>query len=56
MAKYGAYSAKEVYTADDIKEIADFARVRGIQIITEIDAPAHAGNGWDWGTQRIRDG
>lgn len=51
MAKYGAYSAKEVYTAGDIKDIADFARVRGIQIITEIDAPAHAGNGWDWGTQ-----
>lgn len=32
LAKYGAYSSKEIYTGDDIKEIADFARVRGIQV------------------------
>lgn len=51
LAKYGAYSTKEVYTSDDIKEIVEFARPRGIQIIPEIDAPAHAGNGWDWGTK-----
>ncbi|XP_055315467.1 probable beta-hexosaminidase fdl isoform X1 [Sitodiplosis mosellana] len=49
LAKYGAYSSKEIYTADDIKHITDFARIRGIQIIPEIDAPAHVGNGWDWG-------
>lgn len=49
LAKYGAYSSKEIYTAEDIKEIAEFARVRGIQIVPEIDAPAHSGNGWNWG-------
>uniref|UniRef100_A0A182JNH4 beta-N-acetylhexosaminidase n=1 Tax=Anopheles christyi TaxID=43041 RepID=A0A182JNH4_9DIPT len=49
LARYGAYSEREVYTADDIRELAAFAKVRGIQIIPEIDAPAHAGNGWDWG-------
>lgn len=49
LAEHGAYSNKEIYTRDDIKEITDFARVRGIQVIPEIDAPAHAGNGWDWG-------
>lgn len=32
LAKYGAYSSSEVYTADDIKEVAEFARVRGIQV------------------------
>lgn len=32
LAAYGAYSSKEVYTIDDIKEIAEFARVRGIQV------------------------
>lgn len=32
LAKYGAYSSKEIYTADDIKHIADFARIRGIQV------------------------
>lgn len=32
LAKYGAYSSKEIYTADDIKHIAEFARIRGIQV------------------------
>lgn len=49
LAKYGAYSSREVYTMDDVREIVAFARPRGIQIVPEIDAPAHAGNGWDWG-------
>lgn len=52
LAKYGAYSSKEIYTGDDIKEIAEFARVRGIQIVPEIDTPAHSGNGWNWGKLR----
>lgn len=45
LAKYGAYSSSEIYTHDDVKDIVNFAQVRGIQIIPEIDAPAHAGNG-----------
>ncbi|KFB48585.1 AGAP007080-PA-like protein [Anopheles sinensis] len=49
LARYGAYSEREVYTPEDVRELAAFAKVRGIQIIPEIDAPAHAGNGWDWG-------
>ncbi|EAT36388.1 AAEL011517-PA, partial [Aedes aegypti] len=49
LAQYGAYSDREIYTADDIRDIVQFARERGIQVIPEIDAPAHAGNGWDWG-------
>lgn len=49
MAEYGAYSSKEVYTPEDVRDVAEFARVRGIQVVPEIDAPAHAGNGWDWG-------
>ncbi|XP_037049918.1 probable beta-hexosaminidase fdl isoform X1 [Bradysia coprophila] len=52
LAKYGAYSSHEVYTPQDVKDIAEFARVRGIQVIPEIDAPAHAGNGWDWGPKK----
>ncbi|XP_058065940.1 probable beta-hexosaminidase fdl [Anopheles bellator] len=49
LARYGAYSEAEVYTPEDVRELASFAKVRGVQIIPEIDAPAHAGNGWDWG-------
>lgn len=44
LARYGAYSSSEIYTHDDVKEIVEFAKVRGIQVIPEIDSPAHAGN------------
>ena len=57
LARYGAYSANEIYTSADIKEIINYARVRGVKILPEFDAPAHVGNGWqfaehlhpDWG-------
>ncbi|XP_055379394.1 probable beta-hexosaminidase fdl isoform X2 [Condylostylus longicornis] len=52
LAAHGAYSEHETYTFDDVKEIVEFAQVRGIQIIPEIDAPAHAGNGWEWGPKK----
>lgn len=52
LAKYGAYSSSEIYTHDDVRDIVNFAQVRGIQIIPEIDAPAHAGNGWQWGPSK----
>lgn len=51
MAKYGAHSPEMVYAADDVKEIVEFAKVRGIRVLIEIDTPAHAGNGWDWGVK-----
>jgi hexosaminidase len=37
LAEYGAYSPSETYTHDDVREIVEFARVRGIQVIPEID-------------------
>lgn len=43
---YGAYSAKKIYTAEDIKEIVKYGRARGIRIIPELDAPAHIGAGF----------
>ncbi|KAG5678977.1 hypothetical protein PVAND_008592 [Polypedilum vanderplanki] len=52
LAQYGAYSSNEIYTRDDVRDIANFAQVRGIQILAEIDAPAHAGNGWQWGPEK----
>lgn len=49
MAKYGALSSEKVYSEQDVREVIEFARVRGIRVIIEIDTPAHAGNGWNWG-------
>ncbi|XP_050421396.1 chitooligosaccharidolytic beta-N-acetylglucosaminidase-like isoform X2 [Adelges cooleyi] len=49
MFKYGAYSAEQKYSYDDIKDLLRYALVRGVRVIMEIDSPAHAGNGWQWG-------
>ncbi|CAH4006618.1 unnamed protein product [Pieris brassicae] len=49
--RYGAYSAYEIYTAEEIRELINYARVRGIRVVIEIDSPAHAGNGWQWGKE-----
>uniref|UniRef100_A0A182QJ60 beta-N-acetylhexosaminidase n=1 Tax=Anopheles farauti TaxID=69004 RepID=A0A182QJ60_9DIPT len=52
MASYGAYTNDAVYSPDDVKEIVQYAKTRGIRVIIEIDAPAHAGNGWQWGPEK----
>ncbi|KAL1493405.1 hypothetical protein ABEB36_011466 [Hypothenemus hampei] len=49
MSFYGAYSEKETYTPSQITELLQFAKLHGVQIIPEIDGPAHAGSGWQWG-------
>uniref|UniRef100_A0A1B0FQE2 Beta-hexosaminidase n=1 Tax=Glossina morsitans morsitans TaxID=37546 RepID=A0A1B0FQE2_GLOMM len=46
LSKYGAYSLRKTYTHKDIAEIVEYARVRGIRIIPEFDAPAHVYEGW----------
>ncbi|CAG5095698.1 Similar to fdl: Probable beta-hexosaminidase fdl (Drosophila melanogaster) [Cotesia congregata] len=51
MARWGAYSAEETYSSADIKDLVDYAKIRGIRIIVEIDSPAHAGAGWQWGPE-----
>lgn len=52
MARWGAYSGDQIYTPDDVKDLADYARIRGIRVLVEIDSPAHAGAGWQWGELR----
>ncbi|XP_036331673.1 probable beta-hexosaminidase fdl [Rhagoletis pomonella] len=52
MAAHGAYSEHETYTPEDVRDVAAFARLHGVQVLPEIDAPAHAGNGWEWGPKR----
>lgn len=50
-SRYGAYSAEEVYTSADLDMLIKYARIRGIRVLMEIDGPAHAGNGWQWGPE-----
>ena len=49
MHTYGAYSPEKVYYRTDIQDLVEYGRVRGVRILPELDAPAHVGNGWQWG-------
>ncbi|OWR46107.1 beta-N-acetylglucosaminidase 1 precursor [Danaus plexippus plexippus] len=49
--KYGAYSASEIYSSEEVRGLVEYALVRGVRILIEIDSPAHAGNGWQWGNE-----
>ncbi|XP_012263445.2 probable beta-hexosaminidase fdl isoform X2 [Athalia rosae] len=51
MARWGAFSGDQIYSPDDIKDFVDYAKIRGVRIIMEIDNPAHAGAGWQWGAE-----
>jgi len=51
MTRYGAYSATEMYSPEDIADLVQFGREHGVQIIPEVDTPAHAHYGWDWGVE-----
>nr|CAI5818311.1 unnamed protein product [Callosobruchus analis] len=46
LSKYGAYSPSKVYTDKDIRDIINYATIRGIRVLPEFDAPAHVGEGW----------
>ncbi|XP_026276517.2 chitooligosaccharidolytic beta-N-acetylglucosaminidase [Frankliniella occidentalis] len=47
-SQYGAFSPDEVYTPQAIEELVEYARVRGVRVLPEFDAPAHVGEGWQW--------
>ena len=40
-----------MYHPQDIKELVEYAKIRGVRILPEFDAPAHVGNGWQFGPQ-----
>ncbi|KZW02925.1 N-acetylglucosaminidase [Exidia glandulosa HHB12029] len=41
-----AYSAREQYSRDDVKDLVSYARKRAIRLIPEIDMPGHSAAGW----------
>jgi len=49
LARFGAYSPAEVYSLSNVSDLVSYARARGVRILLELDMPAHAGNGWQWG-------
>jgi hexosaminidase len=38
----GAWSAEEVYTVEDVEEVIEYGKQRGIRIMVELDMPGHA--------------
>lgn len=51
MNTYGAFSRDKVYRTAEIEAVIKYAKYRGIRVIIELDAPAHAGHGFEWGPE-----
>lgn len=41
LTNYTAFSKKEIYTPDDVKDIVKYAQVRGIKVVPEFEGPGH---------------
>lgn len=41
LAQHGAYSPDSIYSRSDVARIIEYARLRGIRVIPEFDAPGH---------------
>ena len=51
MTIYGAYSNEEVYRVEDVIALRAFGLAHGVRVVPEIDQPAHARQGWQWGKE-----
>ncbi|KZZ95344.1 N-acetylglucosaminidase [Moelleriella libera RCEF 2490] len=41
-----AYSARESYSVQNVWDVVEFARARGVRVVPEIDMPGHCASGW----------
>jgi hexosaminidase len=46
LSKSGAFSKDHIYKIEAIKEVVLFAKMRGVLVLPEFDAPAHVSEGW----------
>ncbi|TRY78500.1 hypothetical protein TCAL_11061 [Tigriopus californicus] len=51
LTQFGAYDKSKLYYKEDVQGIVEYARQRGVMVLPEFDAPAHASAGWNWGTE-----
>ena len=46
MAEKGAWHPDHIYSAEDVAEIVEYAKRRGVRVLPEIDTPGHS---YSWG-------
>ncbi|CAL8095472.1 unnamed protein product [Orchesella dallaii] len=51
MTQYGALSENHIYYPHEMADLVKYARIRGVKLVPELDAPSHAGNGWQFGSK-----
>jgi hexosaminidase len=47
LATKGSFCPQCVYTSDDVRDVVEYARQRGIRVQAEVDVPGHSG--WQYG-------